>query len=437
MRRLSSAAKMTIKLFLIGEATGAISALFYCSTTARRGCIHGAEVCSSQMSFNLREEGGAAPLQSTDEHADIGNTNFTVDTMLDAAEQSTAANLGSDIPVSAIQGDVEEAKEVQADVDSEDSDWDDISKGRYFGAADDDTSGPLCHNCKQAGHKKRDCPHQLCRSCGALDDHDTMRCPMTQRCYNCSRLGHVVSKCPEPHRQQGSFCRECGSRSHLERSCPQIWRLYLPSPQFKLDGEWEVEAWCYNCAAQGHYGDDCSKPHRARLIEQSAFCQANQPESQAERSRREAAEREQSKRHQKFNEEDLKEDWFARQPVANGKASTRAASNYNSFQNGNSTSRYPPPPALSSASRGPRQDRRFDPYSRPGSKGPIITSERFPRGMRQTSPASNSRSHRRDSGPGKQKAEKRKPVPAAQRLANQNSRQSTRGGKAYRGGGRR
>lgn len=388
------------------------------------------------MSFNLlAQEDVAQPSQVATSEETPG---FTIDTApIVEAKSAETAEEEVDSAETLIGSNQEEAGEVGSEDGSDDSDWDDISKGRYFGAADDASSGPLCHNCKQPGHKKRDCPHQLCRSCGALDDHDTMRCPMTQRCYNCSRLGHVVSKCPEPHRQQGSFCRDCGSRSHLERSCPQIWRLYLPSPDFSLGDVQKVEAWCYNCAVRGHYGDDCPKPHRTRLIEQSAFCQANQPESSAERSSREEAERTQSKRHQKFDEEDLKEDWFARQSAAKGKSPFGNGSTHNSFQNGNSDYGYPAPPPPPSGPRGSRQDRRYDPYSRSTARGPVITSERYPRGMSSTAPSAGSRPYRPNSNSGKQKAEKRKPVPAAQRLANQNYKPPMRGGKAYRGGGRR
>lgn len=46
--------------------------------------------------------------------------------------------------------------------DSEDS-WAEISKGRYFGAAEA-TDTRLCHNCKGSGHISRDCPHSLVRS---------------------------------------------------------------------------------------------------------------------------------------------------------------------------------------------------------------------------------------------------------------------------------
>lgn len=317
---------------------------------------------------------------------------------------------------------------------SDEEDWDEISKGRYFGIADEQSDGPLCHNCKQSGHKKKDCPHQLCRSCGALDDHDTMRCPMTQRCYNCSRLGHQASKCPEPQRQHGSYCRQCGSRSHLDRSCPQIWRLYLPAPNFVVDGDWDVKAWCYNCAASGHYGDDCPKPHRARLIEQSAFCLANLPESRKQRSKREDDERRQANRHVRLDEEEKQDDWFARQD-----SSTRSNAREQSQHHGKYR---PPPPPAARQSRG---ETRFDPYARPSKAAPVITSERFPRGYSGKSDrgrgAGNGTRTTSFSG-STRKAEKRQPVPASVRLARQNQSQragqpSTRGGKAYRGGGRR
>ncbi|CCG82008.1 Protein air1 [Taphrina deformans PYCC 5710] len=408
------------------------------------------------MSFNLLDQGQSLGEVVAQEStiplgtAHVIDTLATAGTFEDAASTAAAENTATAVTPDSREapgpeasastsapGSVLEGEEESKSSSDSDDDWDEISKGRYFGAGDDKDEGPLCHNCKQTGHKKKDCPHQLCRSCGALDDHDTMRCPMTQRCYNCSRLGHMASKCPEPYRQVGSFCHDCGSKSHLERSCPQIWRLYQPSPKFDIDGSWHIEAWCYNCAAKGHYGDDCDKPHRMRLIEQSAFCQANQPESRHERAQRETYDHQQVGKHQRLDDEGRADDWFARQASLHGPGSNRLGTNYNSFQHGNSSYGYPPPP-LPPPSRGSRQQGRYDPYKRPS--GPIITSERYPRGLPFTkgnSPHGHSPAPR-DYGRGK---EKRKPVPAAQRLSaqihNHGRPQQSRGGKAYRGGGRR
>ena len=254
-----------------------------------------------------------------------------------------------EVPIDNVPDDTSEQSDSQSD------DWDEISKGRYFG---NEEEGPLCHNCKSTGHKAKNCPHQLCRACGALDDHDTIRCPMTRRCYNCSRLGHSAFKCPEPQRKQGSFCRECGSQTHLDASCPQIWRLYLPNPEFDPNGSWDVAVYCYNCAERGHYGDDCPLPHRSRQLDQSAFCMANQPESKHDRLLRREHDERMRARERELDERERKEDWFARQ----------------------------------------RKERRFDPYARPVSR-PIVTSERYPRGVPSKS--------------------RHVPVPAAQRLQNQ------------------
>lgn len=262
---------------------------------------------------------------------------------------------------------------------------------------------------------------------------------MTQRCYNCSRLGHLASKCPEPQRQQGSYCKGCGSRSHLERSCPQIWRLYLPSAAFEPDGNWEVTAWCYNCASEGHYGDDCPQPHRARLIESSAFCRANQPESRNQKRQRESGEQRAAQRYKRFDEEERQADWFIQHSHSRERPTE---SRFDSRQNGkfhhdHTVQSFPPVPG---GPRRTRQEGRYDPYARPAPRGPIITSEKYPRGL----PVSKGSSQAPSSQPSPQEPrkrvyDKRKPVPAAQRLAAQNQidNHTFRGGKAYRGGGRR
>lgn len=175
------------------------------------------------------------------------------------------------------------------DDESEEDEWAEVSHGRYFASTDPEVSAQitdsadreqLCHNCKGVGHRARNCPHRLCRTCGAVDDHNTERCPMTQRCYNCSRLGHPAAKCPDRQRMRGEHCRSCGSKAHAAASCPQIWRLYWPRPQFSLASPWEddVAIFCYNCAARGHYGDDCPRPHRTRFPDNSAFCEDNLPD---------------------------------------------------------------------------------------------------------------------------------------------------------------
>ncbi|BFZ54453.1 hypothetical protein PYCC9005_001490 [Savitreella phatthalungensis] len=208
----------------------------------------------------------------------------------DDSDQLSGANDG---------GDSERSNNVAGDEsgrdDASDSDWAEASRGRYFFAEDpavsaaitdsSDPSQQVCHNCKGRGHKSRNCPHQICRTCGALDSHATQRCPMTQRCYNCNRLGHVAGDCSERVRRQGDFCDSCGARTHLSSTCPQIWRLYVPpnDVEFHVSGAkatWQkgLSLYCYNCADSGHYGDDCPIPHRIRHLEPSAFCADNLPD---------------------------------------------------------------------------------------------------------------------------------------------------------------
>ncbi|KAK8864334.1 hypothetical protein IAR55_001581 [Kwoniella newhampshirensis] len=169
---------------------------------------------------------------------------------------------------------------------------DDISKGskRYFDAetsavneveptflATADQS-KICQNCKRPGHKSKDCTHIICTTCGAEDSHERRDCPVALVCFGCGGRGHRKQDCPDidSRMSRRTGCDRCGSRDHLENTCPTLWRVY--SYRSREDREevqkvkagaegWEKEAvggapseeWCYNCAREGHFGDDCSQ----------------------------------------------------------------------------------------------------------------------------------------------------------------------------------
>lgn len=82
-----------------------------------------------------------------------------------------------------------------------------------------------------------------------------------------------------------SSCSRCGDIGHGASSCPEHWRRYIYYSDSEREAElnrrgeivllkgWQQQAfgavyrqgggaWCYNCAAQGHYGDDCPTPPR-------------------------------------------------------------------------------------------------------------------------------------------------------------------------------
>ncbi|OCF74673.1 hypothetical protein I204_05053 [Kwoniella mangroviensis CBS 8886] len=183
---------------------------------------------------------------------------------------------------------------------------DDISKGskRYFDAEDD---GPkeveatflatadqskICQNCKRPGHRSKDCKHIICTTCGAEDAHERRDCPVGLVCFGCGGRGHRKQDCPDPvsRSSRRTGCDRCGSRDHTENTCHTLWRVYsylstdaradIIRDKMSAEG-WEKEAiggraseeWCYNCAREGHLGDDCSKRRGslARLTVPSAF----------------------------------------------------------------------------------------------------------------------------------------------------------------------
>ncbi|EEB08813.1 zinc knuckle TRAMP complex subunit Air1 [Schizosaccharomyces japonicus yFS275] len=156
----------------------------------------------------------------------------------------------------------------------DEEEWAEVSKGRYFGS--DPKDDIICHNCKGHGHVSRDCTHTLCTTCGAIDDHPPHRCPRTKRCMNCGLLGHIQSKCPEP-RNRSRVCRTCNIDTHTSRTCPLIWRYYVETEDTVRVEAGRVKKHCYNCAAEGHFGDDCDLPSRSQYQSNTAFCEANCP----------------------------------------------------------------------------------------------------------------------------------------------------------------
>ncbi|WWD17368.1 hypothetical protein CI109_101809 [Kwoniella shandongensis] len=169
---------------------------------------------------------------------------------------------------------------------------DDISRGskRYFDP--EETAGneveptflatadqsKICQNCKRPGHRSKDCTHIICMTCGAEDSHERRDCPVGLVCYGCGGRGHRKQDCPDldSRNSRRTGCDRCGSRDHMENTCPTLWRVYLYRSRADreevqkikagADG-WEKEAvggepteeWCYNCAREGHFGDDCSQ----------------------------------------------------------------------------------------------------------------------------------------------------------------------------------
>lgn len=154
-------------------------------------------------------------------------------------------------------------------------------EGRYFGVTDPDANQPVCSNCHRRGHKRSQCKVVVCHACGKVDDHYETQCPNSMVCSNCGEKGHFRNNCPSKRNQ--TYCVECDSRNHSSDRCPSIWRSYVLRP---VDKNTKIaypssKIFCYNCAAKGHYGDDCRQMRVSKTpnINGSAFSGENLPKA--------------------------------------------------------------------------------------------------------------------------------------------------------------
>ncbi|PLW28079.1 hypothetical protein PCANC_20777 [Puccinia coronata f. sp. avenae] len=115
----------------------------------------------------------------------------------------------------------------------------------------------------------RDCSHQLCLTCGAIDEHITRQCPVSLVCHSCGSRGHLSRHCPSSSRRSGVHCARCDSTIHLTLNCPSIWRSYDEEPN---DAPKRVLRACYYCGDTGdHFGDQCPFRRSTLNTEPSAF----------------------------------------------------------------------------------------------------------------------------------------------------------------------
>ncbi|KTW29469.1 uncharacterized protein T551_02085 [Pneumocystis jirovecii RU7] len=205
------------------------------------------------------------------------------------------------------------------------NDWMHLSKGRYFGIAEDEV---ICHKCGEPGHILRECSQEMCTNCGTVNDHLASRCPMLQRCHNCNELGHILVDCKKPWKS--NTCSLCNSKYHPNDMCPKIWRCYIFSPNAPKD--FKPKRYCYNCAEYGHYGDDCRLPQCSKYMEPSAFRIDNEPVSASEYAYLKHQEKIKKKRALQAYKEEERDDWFAQKMK---RSSNHKSSRSNTFSKSN------------------------------------------------------------------------------------------------------
>ncbi|KAI9608062.1 hypothetical protein H4Q26_005516 [Puccinia striiformis f. sp. tritici PST-130] len=127
-----------------------------------------------------------------------------------------------------------------------------------------ESNGQLCSICLESDHQARNCSHQLCLTCGAIDEHITRQCPVSLVCHSCGSRGHLSRHCPSSSRVAGSRCARCDSTIHLTLNCPSIWRAY---DEESNDRPKRVLRACYYCGDTGdHFGDECHFEDRVYIL---------------------------------------------------------------------------------------------------------------------------------------------------------------------------
>jgi len=137
--------------------------------------------------------------------------------------------------------------------------YDKFSKGQLDWCEKFPELGPECRNC----HRRENCNFPC--------DH-----PPKYQCKLCGQWNHQTFQCRdraelEYKKNYNIPCVYCSKRNHLGRNCPDHWRqfhrttgsTYIPYDNTPAD---RTKASCYNCAAKGHWGHECTAPRLTPLL---------------------------------------------------------------------------------------------------------------------------------------------------------------------------
>ncbi|XP_064383897.1 zinc finger CCHC domain-containing protein 7-like isoform X2 [Halichondria panicea] len=140
--------------------------------------------------------------------------------------------------------------------------------GRYYNDKEKGGGGAKCSNCKQRDHTNKNCPwpkrHNVCHFCAGLG-HMSSKCPQSQ-CSYCYQPSHRGRRCTGPCGRIVD-CGRCYMQGHHASICPDQWRQFHNTNYshdeivtiHPRDQRTSTKVFCFNCAAHGHYGFECTK----------------------------------------------------------------------------------------------------------------------------------------------------------------------------------
>ena len=157
----------------------------------------------------------------------------------------------------------------------------------------------FCYLCGSSAHLAKSCHSKIqsrpnrnfkyakttgefCSTCGKKDHHlrqwmirgpPRFVCPNV-RCGGCGQPGHKLTECEQYPLIRGRVCRKCGISGHIERSCPDLWRMYhnsLDKNPLSIPQQVSINSnrYCFICGKKGHFGFECfwsDRPATARFV---------------------------------------------------------------------------------------------------------------------------------------------------------------------------